>query len=143
MAFGMTILIVDAQGGGMGKALAEKLVQARLEAEVIGVGTNSMASAALRKAGVSATATGENAVVYNAAHADIIAGGIGILCANAMMGEISPRIAAAISESPAVKVLIPLNRCNLRVCGALEKPLTALLDDAVADIRRLVEAAKK
>lgn len=137
----MTILIVDAQGGGMGKALAEKLVQARLDAEIIGVGTNSMASAALRKAGLTATATGENAVIYNAAHADIIAGGIGILCANAMMGEISPKIAAAISQSPAVKVLIPLNRCNLQVCGLSDKPLSAMLDDAVADIRRLIREA--
>lgn len=135
----MKILIVDARGGGLGKALSEKLLTAELDAEIVGVGTNSAATAALRKAGLIATATGENAVIYNAFHADIIVGGIGILSANAMMGEISPAIAAAISESPAVKVLVPMNRCNLRVCGVSELPLPAILDCAVGDIRRLLE----
>ena len=134
----MTILIVDAQGGGLGKALAEKLLAANLGVEIIGVGTNSAATAAMRKAGLTSTATGENAAVWSCAHADIIAGGIGIVCANAMMGEISPKIASAVSGSDAVKVLIPLNRCNLRVCGVTEKPMPAMLDDAVNDIKRIL-----
>lgn len=138
----MRILIVDAQGGGLGRALAEKLIAAGLDAELIGAGTNSAATTALRKAGIAATATGENAIVYNSARADIIAGGIGIICADAMMGEISPRIAAAISSSGAVKVLIPLNRCNIRVSGAADVPLPAMLDAAVRDIREILEAGR-
>lgn len=134
----MTILILDAQGGGLGKALAERLLAEQLDAEIIGVGTNGAATAALRKAGLTATATGENAAIYNVGRADIITGGIGILCANAMMGEISPAIASAMACSAAVKVLIPLNRCNLRVAGVSGQTLPALLDSAVEEIRQLL-----
>ena len=131
----MKILVVDAQGGGLGRALIEKLRAANLPVEIFGVGTNSMATASLRKAGADACATGENAVIYNAKHADIIMGGMGILSANAMMGEISPAMAAAISESEAVKLLIPLNRCNIVVCGVQDIPLPAKIDLAVEEIR--------
>lgn len=135
----MTILIVDAQGGGLGKAIAERLIQEKLAAQIIGVGTNSAATISLRKGGVTATATGENAVIYNAQNADIIVGGIGIICANAMMGEISGAMANAISQSKAIKVLIPLNRCNIRVCGMSGQPLSLLLDKAAEDIRSILE----
>jgi hypothetical protein len=131
--------VVDAQGGGLGKALIEKLKQARTDAEIIGVGTNSIASAALLKAGASAVATGENAVLYNAGRADIIAGGIGIVCANAMLGEISPLVASAISGSDAVKVLIPLNRCKIQVCGVPDQPLPVKIDNAVSTIHKLID----
>ena len=131
----MKILVVDAQGGGLGRALIEKLRAANLPIEIFGVGTNSMATASLRKAGADACATGENAVIYNAKHADVIMGGMGILSANAMMGEISPAMAAAISESEAVKLLIPLNRCNIVVCGVQDIPLPAKIDLAVEEIR--------
>ena len=136
----MKILVVDAQGGGLGRALIEKLRAANLPVEIFGVGTNSMATASLRKAGADACATGENAVIYNAKHADIIMGGMGILSANAMMGEISPAMAAAISESDAVKLLIPLNRCNIVVCGVQDIPLPAKIDLAVDEIRARLEA---
>jgi len=134
----LKILVVDGQGGGLGKALVEKLRTAKLAAEIIGVGTNSIATGALLKAGVDAAATGENAVIYNAGRADIIVGGAGILCANAMLGEITPAMAAAISQSEAVKLLIPLNRCKLKVCGVTEQPLPIRLDQAVAEIRQMI-----
>lgn len=135
----MTVLVVDGQGGGIGKSLIEAMLAAGISAEIIAAGTNSAATSAMRKAGASAAATGENAVVYNAARADIIMGGLGIIAANAMLGEISPAMAAAISGSNAVKVLLPLNRCNLRVCGASKEPLPVQIELAVAELRDAIE----
>ena len=137
------ILVVDGQGGGIGKALIEKLKAAGLSAEIVGVGTNVAATNALIKAGADAGATGENAVVYNAARADIITGGSGILCANAMMGEISPGMAAAISQSNAVKMIVPLNRCRLRVCGLPDQPLPMRIDMAAAEIVAMAAKIKE
>ena len=134
----MTILVVDAQGGGLGKALIEKIRTAKLPVTVIGVGTNSAATSALLKAGADTGATGENAVIYNAKHVDVIMGGMGILSANAMMGEISPAMSAAVSQSDALKLLIPLNRCNVIVCGVRDMPLPAKIDLAIEEIRALL-----
>jgi len=138
----MIIVIVDGQGGGLGKILMEKLTAAGLDAELLGIGTNAAATAALSKGGAHQVATGENAVIYNAGRADIVVGGIGILCANAMMGEISPAIAVAIASCNAVKVLVPLNRCNLRVSGVPNTALHLLVNQAVADVIQIASARR-
>lgn len=136
----MMILIVDGQGGGIGKALVEKLNRALAQnklkepPEIVAVGTNSIATAAMIKAGAASAATGENAVIYNAARAHIIAGAIGIISANSMLGELSPKMAEAISSSKAVKILIPLNRCNLQVVGTANASLPQKIDEAVKTI---------
>ena len=131
----MVIMVVDGQGGGIGKALIEKLKPAVSDkCDIIAVGTNSLASAAMLKAGVSSVATGENAIMYNAHRADIIVGSIGIVSANSMLGELSPNMANAISSSDAVKILIPMNRCNLKVVGVTTDSLPKILDEAVAVI---------
>ncbi len=137
----MTILVVDAQGGGLGRALIEKLVATDIgeKNELWAVGTNSQATTAMRKAGAQACATGENAIVFNAGKADIIVGGIGIIAANAMMGEITPAMASAISASDAVKLLIPYGKCNFKIAGVTEDPLPVKLDDAVMQIKRLCD----
>lgn len=128
----MVIMVVDGQGGGIGKALIERLKTAvGAEHELIAVGTNAMATMGMMKSGAKSIATGENAVIYNAKRADIIVGSIGIISANAMLGELSPAMAAAIGESDAVKILIPLNRCGLRVAGVATDSLPAMMDDAV------------
>ncbi len=128
----MVIMVVDGQGGGIGKALIERLKNAvGTEHELIAVGTNAMATMGMMKGGAKNIATGENAVIYNAKRADIIVGSIGIISANAMLGELSPAMAAAIGESDAVKILIPLNRCGLRVAGVATDSLPAMMDDAV------------
>jgi len=139
----MIIVVVDGQGGGLGKILMEKLTAAGLDAELLGIGTNAAATAALSKGGAHQVATGENAVIYNAGRADIVVGGIGILCANAMMGEISPAMAAAISQSEAVKLLIPMSQCNLRFAGMQDQPLPVKLDNAVRDIVAFVEEGRR
>ncbi len=128
----MVIMVVDGQGGGIGKALIERLKTAvDAEHELIAVGTNAMATMGMMKGGAKNIATGENAVIYNAKRADVIVGSIGIVSANAMLGELSPAMAAAIGESDAVKILIPLNRCGLRVAGVATDSLPAMMDDAV------------
>ncbi len=118
-----TIVVIDGQGGKMGAALTSQLKSQLPEARVIAVGTNSTATTAMLKAGADAGATGENPVVVNCAHADIVAGPMGIITANALYGEITPKMAAAVSESAAQKLLIPVNRCSVTVVGVEELPL--------------------
>ncbi|WP_195984477.1 DUF3842 family protein [Clostridium sp. D33t1_170424_F3] len=135
----MQILVIDGQGGGIGKCLIEKLRQAMPQAQIVAVGTNSLATSAMLKAGASVGATGENPAVFNAKSADVIAGPIGIIMANAMWGEITPAMAAAVSGSPAQKVLIPIEKCRIHVAGNVEKPLTKYIEEAVAAIQLFMQ----
>lgn len=132
----MRIAVVDGQGGGIGKAIVEKFRQVFGEGiEIVALGTNSLATALMIKAGANEGATGENAVVYNASKVDIILGPIGIICANSLLGELTPLMARAIAESSAKKVLIPLNRCNVTVAGTQNKPLPHYIDDAIEIVK--------
>lgn len=116
----MKIVIIDGQGGKMGKMLVEQLKQNMPEVELTAIGTNSIATASMLKAGADFGATGENPVVINCADADIIIGPLGITVANSLLGEITPTMAIAIGQSKAQKVLIPINRCNTTVVGTQE-----------------------
>ena len=113
------VLVIDGQGGGIGSQLV-KLLRPRLPAdcELCCVGTNSLATSAMLKAGAARGATGENAVCYNAAQADLIAGLVGIIMANGIMGEVSPAMSASISGARAHKVLIPSSTCGIHVAGS-------------------------
>lgn len=136
----MRIAVVDGQGGGIGKALVEKLRKELPEdVEIIALGTNSAATLLMLKAGANEGATGENAVAFCAQKVDIISGTIGIIAANAMMGELTPKMAQAISESPARKVLLPLNRCGIEIAGVKNEPLPHYIEDAVEIIRNIIK----
>lgn len=128
----MRIAVIDGQGGGMGKAIVAKVRQHFEDRiEIVALGTNSLATSLMLKAGANEGATGESAIVYNAPKVDIILGPIGIICAYSFLGELTPHMASAITESPAKKVLIPLNRCNIFVAGIEKKPLPHYIDDLI------------
>lgn len=128
----MCIVVIDGQGGGLGAALVSRL-KARLgdSVQLWAVGTNALATSAMRKAGADKAATGENAVCYNAGRADLILGPIGLISANSLMGEISPAIAAAVSAAPARRILVPVSSCGVLVAGAVGQKLEDLLQSAV------------
>ncbi|HBF37046.1 MAG TPA: hypothetical protein DDW50_06965 [Firmicutes bacterium] len=114
----MKIAVIDGQGGGIGKLIVEKLrKELPGDTEIIALGTNSLATSGMIKAGANEGATGENAIIYNACRVDTIIGPLGIIAANSMLGELTPLMARAIAESPARKVLLPLNRCNIKIAG--------------------------
>ena len=113
----MNILVVDAQGGGMGKMLVAAIKEHIPGAVVTAVGTNTAATSAMLKAGADVAATGENAVVVGARSADVIVGPVGIAIADSLHGEITPRMAVAIGRSAARRILIPLNQCNNIIAG--------------------------
>lgn len=123
MAKEIMIAVVDGQGGGIGKNVIAKLRKQIMKNQGItlcALGTNSNATNQMIKAGADIGATGENAIVCTTARADIIIGSIAMIAANSMLGELTPLMAQAISSSPAYKILIPLNRCNLIVAAELK-----------------------
>lgn len=119
----MQVMVMDGQGGGVGKLLVEALKEAVPSAEIIAVGTNASATANMMKGGTSLGATGENAVKYNSTRVDAICGPMGILMANAMLGEITPGMAEAVSGAEVPVFLIPMGKCNAKVAGVAEKKL--------------------
>ena len=135
----MNILVIDGQGGRLGRKLVESIRRACPDATITAVGTNSMATENMMGAGcANHLATGENAVIVACRTAQIIVGPLGIATADAMMGEISPAMANAVASSLAYRVLIPMNLCNTYVAG-VAKSSTAILEDALAHIRELSE----
>lgn len=135
------IVIVDGQGGGMGKAIIERLRREDLRGvELVAVGTNALATAAMLKGGADAGASGESAVCWNCQRADLIIGPIGILAVGSMLGELSAAMAEAIGSSPALKILIPFSRCNIQVAGLGDEPLLVRLDQVAEMVRRHLAA---
>ena len=139
----MRIIIIDGQGGGIGRSLVELLVKNFPDAEIGATGTNSIATETMLKGGPSFAATGENAILFNAAEADVIIGPAGIIMANALHGEISPAIAMAVSSSKAKVVLIPMNHCRAYIAGVEEKKVAEYLQDAIDIIRRIMKEEEK
>lgn len=131
------VLVIDGQGGGLGRQLVSALAAACPEAELTAVGTNSLAANAMLKAGASRAATGENAVVVNCRRADVIVGPIGIVIADALLGEITPAMAAAVCQSGAKRVLVPINHCENYVVGVPDQPVSQLVAAAARKVKEL------
>ena len=122
----------------VGQLLIDRMRNAGLSCEILAIGTNALATAAMLKAGADAGATGENPVLVACRTADIIAGPIGILSADSLLGEITPAMAVAIGQSTAKKVLLPVNQCSNIVVGTQSLSLSKLMDEAVDLLRSML-----
>ena len=134
----MHILVIDGQGGNIGRQLVKMIAQRFPQAQLTAVGTNSSATANMMKGGASAGATGENAVKVGCRKSDIIVGPLGIVVADSLLGEVTAEMAVAVARSEAVKILIPLNRCDNLVAGVGEVSTAQLLEDAMEKISVLL-----
>lgn len=127
----MKVLIIDGQGGGLGRQLVSAVKEKCPEAEVLAVGTNSTATGAMFRAGADQAATGENAVLVACRKADVIIGPVGIVIADSMLGEITPAMAAAVGQSRARRILLPVNQCDNIVVGAADLSMADKVREAV------------
>ena len=134
----MKLVVIDGQSGRMGQLLIDRMRNAGLSCEILAIGTNALATAAMLKAGADAGATGENPVVVACRSAEIIAGPIGILSADSLLGEITPAMSVAIGQSAAKKVLLPVNQCSNIVVGTQSLSLSRLMDEAVDLLRSML-----
>ena len=133
------VLIIDGQGGLLGKQMVAACKKLIPEAEITAVGTNTMATSAMLKAGATNGATGENAVIVGARRADIIVGPVGIVIADSLLGEITPAMAVAIGQANAARILIPMNKCENMVAGVSSLSTTELILDAVAKVEQYID----
>ena len=130
----MKILVIDAQGGGIGKQIVAAIKREQPQTEITAVGTNSAATAAMLKAGAHQASTGENPVVVACRKADVIIGPIGIVIADAMFGEVTPKMAMAVGQADAVRILLPVNKCDNLVAGVPDLNMTTLIEDVIVKL---------
>lgn len=134
-----SVAVVDGQGGGIGSLVIKRLREAfGEEIEVIGLGTNAMATGAMLKAGANKGASGENAIVQTVKTVDVIIGATAVILANSMMGELTPKMAEAIASSPAMKCLLPLKIPGVEIIGAGKEPLPHLVDQLIKRIQEII-----
>lgn len=133
----MEILVIDAQGGGIGKQVVAAIKQNIPDAVVTAVGTNTTATSAMLKSGADYAATGENAVIVGSRKADIIIGPIGIVIADSLFGEITPAMAVAIGQSSAKRILIPVNHCDNIVVGMRDLAIKSLIEGVLSELQQV------
>ncbi len=130
----MRVCVIDGQGGGIGAAIIKRFKEVyQEEHEVIALGTNAVATAQMMKARANRGASGENAIVRTVATVDVILGPLSIVLANSMMGELTPRMAEAISSSPAPKLLLPLTQEQVEIVGLSPEPLPHLVEKIISE----------
>ncbi|NOY78109.1 MAG: DUF3842 family protein [Calditrichaeota bacterium] len=136
----MKIAIIDGQGGGLGSSIIQKLKEnLSSEDEILAFGTNAIATSQMMKSGAQKGASGENAICRNAPRVDLIIGPIGILLANAMLGEVTPAIAEAVASSPAHKIVLPITTCNVDVVGKNSDSLPEMIRQIVEKVLQFKE----
>jgi hypothetical protein len=135
----MKVVVIDGQGGGIGRQLVAKLHERLPRFEIFAVGANSVATSAMLKAGATSGATGENAVLVACRNAGVIVGPVGIVIADALGGEISPAMATAVAQSPAKRVLLPFNHCDNIIVGVGDYNITRLVQCAVDEVAAIAE----
>ena len=133
----MNILVIDGQGGQLGSQLVKAILQQMKEVKVMAVGTNAIATAAMLKAGAHQASTGENPVVVACRKADVIIGPIGIVIADAMFGEVTPKMAVTVAQADAVRILLPVNKCDTLVAGVPDLSMSTLIADVMVKLHGL------
>ena len=137
---GNQICIIDGQGGGIGATLIKYLIPALDEnVSLVALGTNAVAVANMLKAGANRGSSGENAICWGIKNTDCIIGPMGILWANAMLGEITPKMAEAVASSPARKILLPLSQEPVEIVGQSREPLPHLVQKAVLMVKEVLK----
>ena len=134
----MKLVVIDGQGGRLGKLLVESVIAEGITCEITAIGTNSTATAAMMKAGASQGATGENPVIVACRDADVIAGPIGIISADSLLGEVTPAMAVAVGQSSALKLLLPVSHCNNQVIGVKQQSIGDMVRETVDRLKALV-----
>ena len=134
----MNVLIIDGQGGQLGSQIIKAVISRYPDIDLTAVGTNSAATTSMVKAGAKKAATGENPIIVACRKADVIIGPIGIVIADALLGEITPDAAKAVGQSDAVRILIPINKCENLVAGVTNLTLTSLIEDALAKLDKII-----
>ena len=134
----MNILVIDAQGGGIGKQIVSALKKRYPEQYITAVVTNSLATSAMLKAGADVAATGENPVIVCSRKADVIVGPVGIVIADALLGEITAAMATAVGRSQAKRILVPVNHCDNYIVGVTDLSMTQRVDGVVTEVGKLI-----
>lgn len=134
----MNILVIDGQGGQLGSQIIKAIRSRFSDTYIMAIGTNATATASMIKAGANQGATGENPVIVASRKADVIVGPIGIVIADSLLGEITPKMSVAIGQSNAVKILIPINKCENLVAGIPSLTTTALIDDTLNKLQDII-----
>lgn len=136
------VLVIDGQGGQLGSQVVKELLSRYSDIQITAVGTNAVATASMKKAGANQAATGENPVVIACRKADIIIGPIGIVIADSLLGEVTPAMAVAVGQADAVRILLPMNRCENLVAGVNNLSTSALIQDAVSKVGAVLDTRK-
>lgn len=134
----MNLLVIDGQGGQLGSQIIKAVRNRYNDIHIISVGTNATATASMIKAGADQGATGENPVIVASRKADVIIGPVGIVIADSLLGEITPKMAVAVGQSNATKILIPINKCENLVAGVPNLTTTALIDDTLNKLQEII-----
>lgn len=139
----MNILVIDGQGGQLGGQIIKTVIDKYPDINLTAVGTNAAATTAMVKAGAKKAATGENPIIVACRKADVIIGPIGIVIADALLGEVTPEAAKAVGQSSAVRILIPINKCENLVAGVTKMTLSVLIEDALSKLEEIINSHLK
>ena len=131
----MNVLVIDGQGGQLGSQLIKTIVSELKQLRITAIGTNAVATAAMLKAGAHQAATGENPVIVASKKADVIIGPVGIVIADAMLGEITPAMAVAVGQADAKRILLPINKCENLIAGINDTNMSVLIEDVIQKLK--------
>lgn len=134
----MNVTIIDGQGGQLGAQLVKEISTRFENINITAIGTNAIATSTMLKAGAKNAATGENAVCVACRRADVIIGPVGIVIVDSLLGEITEKMAIAVGQANAVRILIPINKCDNIVVGVTNLNTKALIDDTISKLNDII-----